>query len=174
MTKFLFTILLIGLAGFVFFRFTQPVLDDIGALRAEKALLEAGLENAKKLREVQEQLLGVFNSFSSADLERLNKLLPDHIDMVRLVIDINTIAERSGMQIKNIKLRLPEEEKTTPSAKETAILGFSVTGPYTNFQSFVSDLARSLRLVDVKTLGLIPREDGLYEYNVEVQTYWLK
>lgn len=184
MTKFLFTILLIGLAGLVFFRFAQPVLDEIGTRRDEKALLEAGLENAKKLREVQEQLLAVYNSFSTADLDSLNKFLPDHIDIVRLVIDINTIAERSGMGIKNIRLSLTEEEKAAVAGEEAtaaarpasgvAIFGFSVTGPYTNFQSFVSDLAQSLRLVDVKTLELIPREDGLNEYNLEVQTYWLK
>lgn len=185
MTRFLFAILIIGLAGLVFFEFTQPVLDGIGGLRAEKARLEAGLENAKKLREVQDQLLNVYNSFAPEDLVKLNKLLPDNIDTVRLVLDVNTIAERSGMKIKNIKIVQPEEksqqalgggenEAPPPAPQAVVLFGFSVTGPYTNFQSFLNDLATSLRLADVSSLTLQPQETGLYEYQIEVKTYWLK
>ncbi len=196
MTRFLFAILFIGLAGFVFCQFTQPVLNDIGSLRAEKARLETGLENAKEVRAELTKLLDVYNSFSPAELDRLNKFLPDRLDPVRLVIDVNAIAERSGMQIKGIQLSALEEgnqplggavkpaqnqtgEQTAgavSAAADKATLGFAVTGPYSNFKSFVSDLAKSLRLADVKTLSLAPHKekDGLYDYNIEVQTYWLK
>jgi hypothetical protein len=54
-------------------------------------------------------------------------------------------------------------------------LGFSVNGSYGVFQSFLVDLAQSLRVVDITsvTVGAGDRP-GSYQYNIEVKTYWLK
>lgn len=174
-----------------FLKFTQPTLGEIDGLRAEKAELNQALDNAKQLRETQDALLATFRNIDPADLDKLNKFLPDSIDNVRLIIDINGIARRSGMSIKDIKIKTEEgqEESSVIDANHAAAggtqvvtLGFSVTGSYAHFQSFLSDLARSLRLTDVQAAGFksgtIKDETGqpldIYTYSVEIGTYWLK
>lgn len=191
MIRLILPLLFIAAAIGGFLKFTQPMLAKIDALNVEKSQLNQALDNAKQLRETQDSLLATFRNIDPGDLDKLNKFLPDSIDNVRLIIDINNIARRSGMSIKGIKIKTDvgkEENSIINSADAGAggtqalTLGFSVTGPYTNFQSFLSDLARSLRLTDVQATGFSSGQGqdvsgkpvDLYTYNVEIQTYWLK
>ena len=183
MIKFwILPLLLIGLAGFLFFQFTDPLFAQIKERQAERDKLNVALENVKQLRAVQVELLNTYNSFSPTDLDRLHKLLPDNIDNVRLIIDIDNIAERYGMNIKDIRIQTDEgkegEEAAVsergPIVKGTVTLSFSVTGPYTNFQSFMVDLAKSLRVVDAAAVSFSSNDKDFYTYSVEVKTYWLK
>jgi len=181
MIRFILPLLLIVVAVVGYFKFTTPILATIDTLRVERATLNTALDNAKKLRRVQESLLADYRELPPADLGRLDKFLPDNVDNVRLIIDINNIALKSGMKIKNIRIKT-EEGKSEASIIEggvtelgTVSFGFSVAGPYTNFQSFMIDLAKSLRLVDVDVVGLAtPAEGDNYTYSVEIKTYWLK
>lgn len=191
MIRLILPLLLIGAAVGGFFKLTQPMLAEIDMLKVEKAKLNQALDNAKELRQVQDSLLATFRNIDPNDLEKLNKFLPDSIDNVRLIIDVDNIANRSGMSIKGIKIKTAEgkAENTVIDAADSGVggtqamtLGFSVTGPYTNFQSFLSDLARSLRLADVEATGFSSGQGqnaegkpvDLYTYNVEIKTYWLK
>lgn len=185
MTRLLLPLLFVAVAIGGFFKFTQPVLREIDVLKMEKAKLNQALDNAKQLRQVQDSLLAASRNIAPEDLDRLNKFLPDSIDNVRLIIDINNIARRSGMSIKGIKIKTAEgkeESSVIDSAEasdtggtQSVTLGFSVTGPYTNFQTFLSDLARSLRLTDVEATGFSSSlKEDVYTYNVEIKTYWLK
>jgi hypothetical protein len=55
-----------------------------------------------------------------------------------------------------------------------ATLGFSVTASYKTFKNFLGDLERSLRIIDVKTLSFSAGDKDQYEYNLEINSYWLK
>ena len=59
------------------------------------------------------------------------------------------------------------------SGPGAAAMGFTVAGPYLNLKSFIADLTKSLRLVDVASLSMAAGEAG-YTYSFEVKTYWLK
>lgn len=167
-------------AGAVFFLLTRPLLADINMLREEKARLEEGLANARKLKEVRDGLIKISNDFPASDLDRLNKMLPDNVDNVKLIIDINNIARASGMSIRNVKIKTEEGQSgreviADSGQKRGAVtLGFSVSGAYSNFGDFLQRLARSLRLVDVMSVSFGSNERNFYDYNVELQTYWLK
>lgn len=184
MIRFLFPLILIIVAVGGYFRFTKPVLSDIDTLRAEREKLNTALDNAKQLRTEQDKLLATYREIPPADIERLTKFLPDNVDNVRLIIDINNIAKKSGMTIKNIKINAGEGKSessvigsggTEAVDKGTVILGFSVSGPYVNFQNFLFDLARSLRLVDIDTVAFAAGEQSdSYTYAVTIKTYWLK
>jgi Tfp pilus assembly protein PilO len=173
---------MVAIAGFLFFQVTEPLFAKIQELQMEKEKLNVALDNAKKLRQVQEELLTTYNSFPPESLERLHKLLPDNIDNVRLIIDIDNIAARYGMSIKDIRIKTDEakegEEAAVsergPIVKGTVTLGFSVSGAYGNFQSFMVDLAKSLRVVDALSVSFAATETNLYNYAVEIKTHWLK
>lgn len=180
MTRLVLPLLFLAAAGLVFFQLTQPLIDQIDLLRAEKEQINIGLGNIKKLRDVQDKLLENRRSFSGNDLRRLNKFLPDVNDNVRFIIELNNIARAYNMMVKNIRIRTgeaggqPEAGALAGQRLGTVTLGFSVSGPYGNFQSFLADLSRSLRLIDASLVSFASNEEGIYDYTLEVETYWLK
>jgi len=181
MTRLIAPLLMVIIAVAIFFQFTDPIFAEIKTIQDRQVTLNEGLNNAKKLRTVMKGLLDQRNLMSETDLNNLNKLLPDNVDNVRLIIDIDGIAKPYGMSIKGLEVKMPEEKtedavtRDRDNAKQAMVsLSFSVSGDYNQFQSFLSDLSQSLRLVDVSVVGFNSNEKGIYDYEVEIQTYWLK
>lgn len=191
MSKVVLTAVYLALAIGVFYGVTNGLLTTISDLRAEKAELVAALDQAQALREVADNLRVAYYSFTEAERERLNRMIPDNVDNVKLIIDINNIATRYGMTINDAKI----ETGTTPtSATEevadasiqlidnpsgaisqgTVDISFSVTGSYDVFRQFLNDLGSSLRLVDVRSLSFKSAAEDTYQYSVKLSTYWLK
>ncbi|HYC83117.1 MAG TPA: type 4a pilus biogenesis protein PilO [Candidatus Paceibacterota bacterium] len=190
-------IVLIALAAGLFFGFTDPLINGslepstptnptvkggIKALRAEKAKLDEALTNARKLSERMDELTMEYNNLPPDKLARLNQFLPDTVDNVQLIIDINNIAKAHGMSIRDVKVQT-EEPKTQTSVisrsgsmeQGSVALSFVVSGPYRVFQDFLIDLSKSVRVVDINTAVVSAGQArGVYDYNVELKTYWLK
>src|SRR3989344_4547279 len=190
MSNIISTILIIASLG-VFFGYINPAYGALtGAqelsLRSVKELKEERpryLDAMNKTREVEEArkgLLAKYNAIPTEDRERIEKLLPDHVDSVRLIIDINNVASQYRMTLKNISLVNDEGKQSKASSaigprekrfKEVE-LSFNITGSYENFRAFVRDLEQSLRLVDVETVTFAAAEEA-YDYSVTILTYTL-
>jgi len=138
-------------------------------------------------------LLGQFNQLSRNDLDKIDKLIPDTVDNVQLLIEVNAIAERYGMVIRNITIEdetvgvrevgeVTDETRSARNALSGAgsmevgslLVGFSVDGSYRALQLFLGDLARNLRLVDIESLDFISGDEDLFQYDIVLRTYWLK
>ncbi|OHB24228.1 MAG: hypothetical protein A2542_02460 [Parcubacteria group bacterium RIFOXYD2_FULL_52_8] len=178
MTRFLIPLLLFVIAMGIFFGFTRDTIDQIGIAQAKITELDQALANDKDLRKIRTEKLEVYNSFSNADLDRINKLIPDSIDNVRLIIDIDNLAAKYGMVVKNARIKTdgmtPEVVGNNGKKYGSVILNFSVTGGYNELKLFLHDLQTSLRLVDVTGLAFIASDKDSNEYSFEVRTYWLK
>jgi Tfp pilus assembly protein PilO len=137
-------------------------------------------ERRRELQNVRDQLLSRYNTFPQADMDKLQKLLPDHIDNVRLILDLDSMAAKYGMRVKNVTTdddnsRAAQGELgPDESAYESVILSFTVTGTYDTFRQFLADLEKSLRLVDVVGLDFNANDTGIYDFTFHVKTYWLK
>jgi hypothetical protein len=97
---------------------------------------------------------------------------------VRLVLDIDRIASRHGLRIKNIAVNdnSSNDKRAVPDEKGfgTATITFGVTAPYDVFLNFLNDLEDGLRLIDITTLSIGAKDPRAYDYNVTFKTYWLK
>lgn len=178
MRYFLPTILTVAAIG-VFFGLIDPLYQKIGNLQQEVASFNAALAKSKELQSVRDELLSKYNAFGTTDLDRLARMLPDNVDNVRLIMDINNIAARYNMSLKNTKITIIDEAKNGllgPNRKKygSVQLEFSVAGPYGAFLSFLGDMERSLRIVDVVGLSFSSSDKDFYDYTVLLQTYWLK
>ena len=177
--KFVVPIILIVVSGFVFFGYADPTYKSTDSLRKKEKLFNEALSNSKELQGIRDELRDKYNGFSTSDLERLKKLLPNNVDNVRLVRDLNGIASNYGMTLRNVKIKQSKNSDSQDISKATQKVGsipvtFSVTGTYGNFISFLSDIEKSLRLVDVVSVDFVSSEKNFYEYEVSVRTYWLK
>lgn len=195
MSKIIIIIVGLSLAGGVFFLYTKPAYDDIQTTKQEVAQFDAALDKAKELQELKRALLARYNTFTTDNLNRLSRLLPDHVDNVRLVLDLDSMAARYGMAIQNVVINRAaetQEDQTTvlgaltaqASTFDSLTLQFNTRGTYNNFVSLMQDLESGLRIVDVVALSIEPEQietqdgqamtDPVYRYNITVRTYWLK
>jgi len=153
----------------------------LNELLIERANLNQALANADRIKAKIVDLQKIESSISPTDLDKLNKFIPSHVDNVNLLIDVNNIATKQGMIIKNVRVRsTPDSSGSTGSAlsSQSGILptymSFSITGSYEVLTGFLSDLADSLRVVDPVSLSFSVDEKGLNQYNFEIKTYWVK
>lgn len=174
--NYLITIVLISVSFVVSLFYTSPMLSEITDLGEKKASLNSSLEETKNLYDIMGQKEQAFNNFSSEEIATINKALPDSIDNVRLIIDIDDIASKYRLNIRNIDLRTERPSGSQESAKNygTATLKFSFTTTYDRFRAFMKDLEDSLRLVDISSVSFSSSDRDLTDYSIELKTYWLK
>ncbi|PIP86708.1 hypothetical protein COV42_02600 [Candidatus Campbellbacteria bacterium CG11_big_fil_rev_8_21_14_0_20_44_21] len=180
MSRPIFSTILIVLAVVVFFSFVNPTYEEVRALSEESAQFDNALNRSKELQSVRDELLSRYNTFSNENLDRIEKLLPDNLDNVRLILDLDGIASKYGMLIKNVSIADKEEETSGVVLPQSPVgkmeLSFAMTGSYSEFKKFMSDLEQSLRIVDLKRLSFKPQEqnEDIINFEVSVRTYWLK
>ncbi len=188
------TILLILSVG-SFLMYTNPSYQEVKDLRAQAAQYDAALSNSRKLQEERDALGEKFRSFPPEDLAKLQKLLPDNADNIRLIIDLQQMAQSYGMSLSGIKFNPVQaspsmatgSKVTLAAASPTDVeqtardygvfdLTFSVTGTYANFLKFVKDVESSLRLADVVSIEFASDDQAKQTslYTVKLRTYWLK
>ncbi len=194
--KFVMPAILIAIAVALFFIFTSPLYNGLSDLRAEVASYNEALGNSKALEDARDQLTAKYNSFSKEDLARLQKLLPESVDNIRLILEIEQLAAPYGMALKNVQYSTEDAgvapaggagapAKAVQSRKGYGVLDleFTVSGSYDDFIKFLRDLENNLRLVDVSFLEFSSStgravsktsDPEIYDYNLKIKTYWLK
>jgi Tfp pilus assembly protein PilO len=175
----LIPIICILIAGAVFYWYIDPTYTAIKELRTQEGTLDLALNRSLELQQARDQLLSRYNTFSPNDLTRLEKLLPDHVDNVRLILDLDGIATRYGMRVRNVSIDAPKASSATTIGPdelpyESLVLSFTVSGQYNTFRQFMNDLEHSLRLVDVVGIHFSSNDNGVYDFTISVKTYWLK
>jgi hypothetical protein len=186
MNKLITPIILIAISAGLFLTFVKPQYEAALALQSEYKQYDAANGNSANLISERDALLKKYNVIPEGDRERLEKLLPDTVDNVRLIIDVNEVVRRYGASLRNIKVGNDAAAAEAGRAGEAAprggdsrdynsmTLGFSVVAPYTTFLKILKDLESSLRIVDVTGITFSAGESDLYAYDVTVKTYWLK
>lgn len=148
-------------------------------LQKEEGEYQAALNNTNEIRMKRQSLVDKKSNINPQDLMKLEKFLPDNVDNIKLVIDLNQIAQNNTLTLKNIKLDTSVEKNSGSLGQNndkygTVGLSFSVNASYANFQNFLSDLEKSLRLVEITDLSVTGNDTGLYDFSVVIKTYWLK
>jgi len=173
----------------IFFMYTQPTYDEARALTQEIDRYNQALERAAELQQLRDELLTQFNSFNPEDLERLQKLLPDHVDNVRLVLDLDSLARQHDMAVESVTVSTSASAASSGSSLgsigasqqryDSLTLRFSTQATYPVFVEFLKQLESSLRIVDLVALSLSPQSGLLfgettYRFDITIKTYWLK
>ncbi len=180
-------IILIIISIGAFFFLTLPVYDSLSSVQQEIGSYDEALSTATELASARQEQQDAYNQVSEQNRTELAKLLPDSIDNIRLIIDIDGIASRYGLLIKGIRIDqggagASADAKTTNSQPAnqatygTIGLSFSVDATYGQIDAFLKDLERSQRLVDVTSLSFSSSDSGkdLYTFSLGLKTYWMK
>lgn len=202
MLRFIMPIILIGISGSLFFLFTNPIYNDISTLRTDVESYNDTLDNSKMLENERDKLTAKYNAVDSNNLIKLRKLLPENVDNVRLILEIEQIGLPYGMVLKDVKYNATDTKTAeallvkgvvvqgggadnTPKDYGIFDLEFSTSGTYDNFISFIKELEKNLRIVDISAITFSSDTGGvesnpktnsseIYKYNFKIKTYWLK
>jgi len=174
----------------IFFAYVSPTWN--GPIATTRAAIEADKKTiaaAKEYAEKQNELASARNEIDPANLERLAVFLPDSVNNVGLILDINALAARSGLALSNIDtLNAPRAAENggtyvgegggALSARSDPVslvdLSLSAIGTYTGLQSFLLGLEKSARLLDVRDIVVKGSDTGVYTYQMNVRLYWLR
>ena len=183
MNKFILPTVLVILSIGLFTMYIDPTYKEIKELKGVNAQYQEALSKSKELRVIRDSLLESYNSFTEEDLNRIKKLLPDNVDNVRLIMDVNSMASAYGAIIRDVQVSTSDERGDVRvniadvKKYEHVTLNFSVSATYENFVKFIGDLRDSLRLVDIIHIDFTPptnQDSEVYKYNFTVKTYRLK
>ena len=195
MFKYLTSTILIGISVIALTVFASPLYKSIDELKTTQQSYNNALDNSKSLEIARDELTKKYNSITLDDLNKVKKLLPDNVDNIRLILEIEKIALPYGMALKDVRYNAtPSENTNDPKAVVRGATGeaskkygswdleFSVSTNYNNFLNFTRDLEKNLRIVDITSLQFdsagslnanrsIPE---IYKFNYKIKTYWLK
>jgi len=197
--KILTPLILIALSIGLFFVFINPQYSKAKELSTKIEANKKMIILANQLRDEQSKLEEAYKNISPKERDTLKKILPDTVDNVRLILDINNIANDFGINLANIGIGGEDNQSggsgagqstgnrttnTVDSAAQSSKYGiiqlsFSVTSSYENFKAFMERLENSLRLVDITDFriqagAVNPTGQQEFNYSVSINTYWLK
>ena len=175
------TIAYIILTLSVGYAFAYPSFGDLSMLMDEKQKYENTLDMVNNIEIKKKELLTEFNNISDEDKKNIDTILPSSLNFVKLISDIDAVAATHGIAIDKISLKETDDsfdesqEGAQPqSSYRSSVIGFSFNATYSKFNDFIDDLEKSLRILDIKSMQLRTQETGIYTYDVEFETYWLK
>jgi hypothetical protein len=196
--KFLLPISFILIAGVLFFTVTDPFFKDVSKLRADVSVYNTALDNSKELQKTLDSLVEKYRNIKQDDKDRLQNFLPNTVNNIKFILEIEHIANLHNMPIKNIKFEAQQASNPTSVNGNIVInnsadsksygvfpIEFTTEGNYDTFVAFLEDIEKNLRLVDVKSISFTvpPPASGragdlfspnVYTYTLKVETYWLK
>ncbi len=201
--KTLFPISLILTSIILFFLVINPFYKDVKQLKTDVSVYRGALDNANVLKDTRDSLLEKYRNIKEEDKTRLNNFLPNTVNNIKFILEIERIANLHGMPLKNIKfddkdlpenqvantddsIVIPSDEMVIEKPFGVFPIEFVTEGDYASFLSFIEDLELNLRLMDIKEISFaIPDKTttstpdvsinpNIYNYIVKVDTYWLK
>lgn len=199
-TKLFPILILLGALG-IFIGYVHPTYTGkVAELSTEIKNYDAALESAKQFKLKEVQLSAERAALSAEQITRLEAFLPDSVDNVQLILDLNSLAARSGVQLSDFDIKDSDSESTQSQAggpvlvagdasmppssgalplsgqKPVDSLEISVTADatYASFRTFLAGVENSLRPLDIVELSLKDAESGIYTYQITFRLYWLR
>lgn len=157
----------------LYFTYIDEAYLDMRQLQAQETEFDNALEDVKKVEDARAKLIAKYQSIQSGDLDRLGTFLPARVDDGQFILDVNNVAEYYDVEIGTIT-KGEVEESTDDFADFIKVeeFRFSITSTYNDFISFISDLEKSLQLVDIVSIDVIANEDERFtEYIVNLAVY---
>lgn len=177
---FIFILLAIALI----FGYVRPTWEgQIAQAKADIASYDAALTAASNFSDNEAKLEQERDAIPADQLNRLNVFLPDSVDNVQLILDLNALATRSGVTLSNFATPTGAngtdanaQTQTAPNSGplvDSLTLSVSATGSYDGFRAFLAGVEQSLRPLDVSQLSVTDSDTGVYTYQVTFKIYWL-
>lgn len=182
----------------LFFLYIKPTFSGpIAATRTQIASYNDALAAADRFQQKEAQLTQQRAQIPADSLARLNDFLPDGVDNVQLILDLDALAARSGVTLSEFNTdggtatsggtspatpttpastipTLGQQALSSSDPTDSLSLTFKATGTYSAFRTFLAGMENSLRPLDITDLQVTQSDTGVYSYAVTTRIYWLR
>ena len=175
-------IILIIVSIGLFFTVIDPIYKEVQSLQQVRRENEDMIRRAAELRRIREDLMTNYNNISPAQRDLLNRVLPETVDNIRLIANINNIADNNGISLTNFSLSGDIVQETDSRVVDRTgrnygiiQLSFAFNSDYQIMKNFLKELEDSLRLVDIRELSVgAGSGSDVYSFSLQLDTYWLR
>ncbi len=179
--NFLIPIILMIISVGIFITYINPEYQKSKDLQVTIQAYNQKINNSSNIRKKRAELATKKTELEKNDmLAKLNKFLPDHINNIELIVDIDRIAQENNIRIENIvlvsDLKRPQQKENSEVIKisdgekyQSTSISFSFITNYENLKSFLVNIRKSLRLLDVVSLEFGRIDDDKKSSNLQVQ-----
>ncbi|OHA19487.1 MAG: hypothetical protein A3C08_02085 [Candidatus Taylorbacteria bacterium RIFCSPHIGHO2_02_FULL_47_18] len=187
--KLLIPILFLALSASVSAWFTKPLWNEvtgaaefsdksIAELRADEVVYGDAFSKMREIELARTGLAAKYNAVSEENRVRLQKVAPDTIDSVRLILDIENVARTHGLKLRSVSASASASpsggRRAEENGYEPVLFSFSALGAYDKFVPFLADLERSVRLSDIVGVDFESKNSSDYVYGITLRTYKLR
>lgn len=177
----------IVIALVIFFFYSKPMFAEMRVLQEQTAQYSDAVKKAQDLNTELSDKLKKKRSYDTESINRLNALVPESINEVKVLTDLSEIARSHNMLFGNINVTNSDNEKSDSTVPDPSVstgdvsyenitntgIAFSLIGTYDQFKSFLSDIERSLVLMEVTGITFTTGEGDLQQYEVSIQLFAL-
>lgn len=166
-------------AALTFFFYINPTwAGDIATAKATIASDDQALVAAEQYSNKENQLISAKKLIKPELLARLSTFLPNSPGDVQLILDLDSLAARSGLTLNSISIADTSGSNNNAIASGKAYnsieTSLSASGSYASFRSFLTSIEHSARLLDVTSLSVTGSNTGVYNYSMTLRLYWLQ
>jgi hypothetical protein len=184
--------MILAAIGLAFGYISPTYTNGITAAQAQIASYDSALVEAAAFSQKEADLTTQENTISPADMARLQTYMPDGVDNIQLIVDLDSLASKYGVVLSGFSIQnnsVNDASSTDPNAatdgtasggiQSTSLtnsldLSVTATGTYNAFQAFLATAEQSSRPLDVTKLSLKSSSTGVYTYTITFRIYWLK
>jgi Tfp pilus assembly protein PilO len=175
-------ILLIVISIGIFYLYINPNYTNIRTLLSQRSDYQTALANIEQVKQLRDSLETQYSNISPDDINRLNKVIPQNLNVVKLTADLDSMASKHAMSLRNVRVTEEASDSSTgittkdSNPYKTTTMSFSVLGTYPSFVSFISDMEKSLQLIDVRTVDMkiASTQGNIMQFDLTIQTYWIQ
>jgi len=178
----------------ILFFFVRPMYVSTHATQAESTQYAEVLDRATEFNRLLDDLNNKQKSLSALERERLDMFVPQTIDEIRALVDLEYLAGQHGMSFRDVtaELAAADGESSGNTARtndaqqastadsqfsdrlQSRDVTFTVLGTYEQFRAFLRDVERSLVLMEIVHISFGDNGGGeLTNYQVTVRLYGL-
>jgi len=175
-------VLIIAAVGLFYF-YISPQYAKIGTLQTERDNYDEILSKSVELRQIRAELAEKIDRFEEADLAKLDKMIPIDMDLVKLVLEVDSLALKHAIVINEIEASSNDNaegsvEKSEMASRgyKTLTLSFQFNTDYSNLDGFLKEIENSLRIMDIVKIELHTDKErsSFQDYSMTLNTYSLK
>lgn len=177
-------------AFIIFFKLTQPVYQNVQAIKGEQVSRQAFIDGKKAaIREVQRLIKNYRDDAELQDAQTAVQIsFPIDAEIASALVQLNGLAVLNNLTVQSIgisdspakaeRLSSSNSSKSRASfAKPFNKISFAVSasGNYEDMKRFLENLETNLRLFDIESMNVNPQSrpgQSQYQYSIRVMAYY--
>lgn len=189
MPRLFITIILLFGTGVTGLFYLGPEWQTFRSIQKEINSLSRISSELDEIAEERDTLIELINTISAEELARINKSLPQGAHAADFLVFLERLSAEHGIVLKSVDLASFTEEKRDISGQPTpggAILTpapsqkikefpvtIQVSGTYESFKTFLENLEKNLRLIDVDSFSFTSQGDAkIIDFSIKAKTYY--